>query len=88
MKHPLIDFLLTPIVPPETARLKRLRRTWVVLCALLVLAVPINAASVRLLGPLGALPALLLLVATPTVGLIYFRARTRAFASHERRGEP
>jgi hypothetical protein len=88
MKHPLIDFLLTPLAPPETQRLMRLRRTWVVLCALLFLAVPLNAASVRELGPLGALPALLLLVATPALGLVYFRARARAFSAHDRRGKP
>ena len=88
MKHPLIDFLLTPMVPPASARLKRLRRTWVALCALLVLAVPLNAASVGYLGPLGALPVLLLLVAMPAAGLIYFRARARALAAHDRRGEP
>ena len=88
MKHPLIDFLLTPMVPPASARLKRLRRTWVALCALLVLSVPLNAASVRLLGPLGALPALLLLVAMPAVGFFYFRARSRAFSAHDRRGKP
>lgn len=88
MKHPLIDFLLTPMVPPETARLKRLRRIWVLLCTLLFLAVPLNAASVRDLGPLGVLPALLLLLATPAWGFIYFRARARAFSAHDRRGKP
>lgn len=88
MSHPLLQFLLTPIAPPETTGLKRLRRTWVLLCACLAVAAPLNAASVALFGPLGALPALLLLLAAPVIGIVYFRAKARSEDAHDRAGEP
>lgn len=88
MRHPLLQFLLTPMTPPETTGLKRLRRSWVLLCACLAVAVPLNAASVALFGPLGALPALLLLLAAPVTGIAYFRAKARAEETQNRGGEP
>ena len=88
MRHPLLAFLLTPMAAPETPRLKRLRRSWVLLCVLLAVAAPLNTASVVMFGPLGALPALLLLAATPITGVIYFRAKARADESHNRGEEP
>ena len=88
MRHPLLAFLLTPMAAPETPRLKRLRRSWVLLCLCLAIAAPLNPASVALLGPVGALPALLLLAAAPIVGVVYFRAKARADQAHNRGGEP
>lgn len=88
MRYPLLQFLLTPIAPPETTGLKRLRRSWVLLCACLAVAVPLNAASVGLFGPLGALPALLLLLAAPVIGIVYFRAKARAVETQNRGGKP
>ena len=88
MSHPLLQFLLTPMAPPETTGLKRLRRAWVLLCACLAVAAPLNTASVALFGPLGALPALLLLLAAPVMGIVYFRAKARAEEAHDRGGEP
>ncbi len=88
MRHPLLAFLLTPMAAPETPCLKRLRRALVLLCMGLAIAAPLNRASVTLFGPLGALPALLLLAAVPIVGVVYFRAKARADESHNRRGEP
>jgi hypothetical protein len=41
-----------------------------------------------LFGPLGALPALLLLLAAPVMGIVYFRAKARAEEAHDRGGEP
>ncbi|WP_065847145.1 hypothetical protein [Sphingobium sp. Ndbn-10] len=87
MRHPLLAFLLTPMAAPETARLKRLRRSWVLLCLCLAIAAPLNPASVALFGPVGALPALLLLTAAPIVGVVYFRAKARADENHNRGGE-
>ena len=88
MRHPLLAFLLTPMAAPETPHLKRLRRIWVLLCLCLALAAPLNPASVALFGPIGALPALLLVVTAPIVGVVYFRAKARADESHNRGGEP
>lgn len=88
MRHPLLAFLLTPMAAPETPRLKRLRRAVVLLCMGLAIAAHFNTASVVLFGPLGALPALLLLAATPITGVIYFRAKARADESHNRGEEP
>ena len=88
MRHPLLQFLLTPMAPPETTGLKRLRRSWVLLCACLAVAVPLNTASVGLFGPLGALPALLLLLAAPVIGIVYFRAKARAVETQIRGGKP
>lgn len=95
MTHPLLAFMATPIAAPETLRLRRLRRTWVLLCTALPIAVVLNPAIVGRIGPFGALPALLLLIAAPIVGLVYWRAKTRADAAwnrigsqgHEREGE-
>ncbi len=88
MSRPLLQFLQTPVVSPEPPRLRRLRQTWVLLCALLAIAASLNTASVTLFGRLGALPALLLVLAVPVVGWIYFRARTRVDAARNRGGEP
>lgn len=88
MRHPLLAFLLTPMAAPETARLKRLRWALVLLCMGLAIAAPLNTASVALFGPLGALPALLLLAAAPIVGCVYFRAKARADENHNRGGKP
>lgn len=81
MTHPLLAFIATPMAAPETPRLRRLRQAWVLLCAALMLAVILNPASVARFGPLGALPALLLLIAAPIVGLVYWRAKARADAA-------
>ena len=81
MTHPLLAFMATPMAAPETPRLRRLRQSWVLLCAALMLAVVLNPTSVARFGPLGALPALLLLIAAPIVGLVYWRAKTRADAA-------
>ncbi len=88
MRHPLLAFLLTPMAAPETQRLKKLRLAVVLLCIGLAVAAPLNRASVALFGPLGALPALLLLVTAPITGVVYFRAKARADESHSRGGEP
>ena len=88
MRHPLLAFLLTPMAAPETPRLKRLRRALVLLCMGLAIAAPLNTASVALFGPLGALPALLLLVTAPITGVVYFRAKARADESPNRGEEP
>lgn len=88
MRHPLLAFLLTPMAAPETKPLKRLRRALVLLCMGLAIAAPLNSDSVALFGPLGALPALLLLAAAPIVGVVYFRAKARADGSHNRGGKP
>ncbi len=88
MRHPLLAFLLTPMAAPETPRLRRLRWTLVLLCMGLAIAAHLNTASVALFGPLGALPALLLLVTAPIVGVVYFRAKARADESHNRGEEP
>lgn len=93
MRHPLLDFMLTPMAAPETRGLKRLRLSWMLLCCALGLAVTMNGALVDLLGPKGALPALLLVAAAPTVGIVYFTAKTRADDAHgradaDRGGEP
>jgi len=81
MTHPLLVFIASSMAAPETPRLKRLRHAWVLLCAALILAVIINPTSVARFGPLGALPALLLLIAAPIVGLVYWRTKTRADAA-------
>ena len=81
MTHPLLAFMTTSMAAPETQRLKRLRHAWVLLCAALLLAVVLNPTSVARFGPLGALPALLLLTAAPIVGLVYWRAKARADAA-------
>ena len=86
MTHPLLAFMATPLAAPETPRLRRLRQSWVLLCAALMLAVIFNPASVALFGPLGALPALLLLIAAPIVGLVYWRAKMRADAAWSQAG--
>lgn len=88
MRHPLLAFLLTPMAAPETPRLKRLRRALVLLCMGLAIAAPLNSDSVALFGPLGALPALLLMVAAPVMAIVYFRAKARADESHNRGEEP
>lgn len=88
MRHPLLAFLLTPMAAPETPRLKRLRRALVLLCMGLAIAAHLNTASVALFGPVGALPALLLLAAAPITGVVYFRAKARADESHNRGEEP
>ncbi|AIT82705.1 MULTISPECIES: hypothetical protein [Sphingomonadales] len=88
MTHPLLAFMATPMADPETRALRRMRHTWVLLCAALILAVALNPASVSLFGPWGALPALLLLMATPIVGMIYWRAKTRADAAWNRSDHP
>lgn len=84
MRHPLLAFLLTPMAAPETTRLKRLRWALVLLCMGLAIATHLNRASVALFGPVGALPALLLLAAAPIVGVVYFRTKARADESHSR----
>jgi len=88
MRHPLLAFLLTPMAAPETPRLRRLRWALVLLCMGLAIAAPLNTASVALFGPLGALPALLLLAAAPITGVVYFCAKARADENHNRGGEP
>ena len=88
MRYPLLAFLLTPMAAPEMPRLKRLRRALVLLCMGLAIAAQLNSDSVALFGPLGALPALLLLVTAPIVGVVYFRAKARADESHNRGEEP
>lgn len=82
MRHPLIAFMLTPMAAPETKGLKRLRLSWISLCCALGLAVSCNGVLVDLLGPKGALPALLLVLAAPIVGLVYLRAKSRADDAH------
>lgn len=86
MTHPLLAFMATPLAAAETLRLRRLRQSWVLLCAALMLAVVLNPASVARFGPLGAVPALLLLIAAPIVGLVYWRAKTRADAAWRQAG--
>lgn len=86
MTHPLLVFMATPMAAPETPRLRRLRQSWVLLCAALMLAVVLNPASVARFGPLGALPALLLLIATPFVGVVYWRAKRKADAAWSQAG--
>lgn len=88
MSHPLLQFLLTPMAPPETTGLKRLRRSWVLLCACLAVSAPLNSASVALFGPRGALPALLLLLAAPAMGIVYFRAKASAEDAQNRGEKP
>lgn len=88
MTHPLLVFMATPMAAPETPWLRRLRLAWVLLCAALILAVALNPASVSRFGPLGALPALLLLIAMPVVGLVYWRAKTKADAAWNRSDHP
>ena len=84
MTHPLLAFRATPMAAPETKRLRRLRHSWVLLCTALLVAVVFNPASVSRFGPWGALPALLLLIGAPIVGLVYWRAKTRADADWNR----
>lgn len=84
MTHPLLAFLATPMAAPETSRLRRLRHAWVLLCVALLLAVVLNPTIVGFVGPLGALPALLLLIAMPVMGFIYWRAKTNADAAWNR----
>jgi len=88
MRHPLLAFLLTPMAAPETPRLRRLRWALVLLCMSLAIAAPLNRASVALFGPVGALPALLLLAAAPIVGVVYFCAKAHADENHNRGGKP
>ncbi|AKM11994.1 hypothetical protein [Croceicoccus naphthovorans] len=88
MRHPLLAFLLTPMAAPETPRLRRLRWALVLLCMGLAIAAHLNTASVALFGPVGALPALLLLAAAAITGVVYFRAKARADESHNRGEEP
>lgn len=82
MRHPLVQFMLTPMAAPETVTLRRLRFAWSGVCCALLLGVTANGALVATFGPKGAIPALLLTVATPLVGLFYFRAKTHADAAH------
>ena len=84
MTHPLLVFMASSMAAPETSRLRGLRLTWVLLCAALILAVALNPASVARFGSWGALPALLLLIGAPIVGLVYWRAKTRADAAWNR----
>lgn len=86
MTHPLLAFMATSLAAPETPRLRRLRQSWVLLCAALLLAVTLNPACVARFGPQGALPALLPLTAAPVVGLVYWRAKTRADAAWNKVG--
>lgn len=88
MTHPLLTFMATPMAAPETQRLRRLRHSWVLLCTALLVAVVLNPESVARFGPWGALPALLLLIAAPIVGLVYWRAKTRADAAWNRSDDP
>lgn len=78
MRHPLLEFMLTPMAVPETVGLRRLRLSWILLCCALALCVSCNGVLVGLAGPMGALPALLLVLAAPIVGLVYLRAKSRA----------
>lgn len=88
MRHPLLAFLLTSMAAPETPRLKKLRWAFILLCLSLALAAPLNRTSVALFGPVGALPALLLVFAAPIIGAVYFHAKARADESHNRGEEP
>lgn len=87
MRHPLLAFMLTPMAAPETRGLKRLRLSWILLCCALGLAVTCNGRLVELLGPKGALPALLLVLAAPAVGIVYLAAKTRADDAYGRLDE-
>lgn len=78
MTHPLITFLKTPMAAPETSRLRHMRRWWMGLCWGLALAVLLLPLSKALLGEWGALPALLLVLAVPVHGLIYYRSKSLA----------
>lgn len=82
MRHPLFAFMLTPMAAPETKGLKRLRLSWISLCCALGLSVTFNGELVGLVGPMGALPALLLVLAAPIVGLVYLSTKTRADDAH------
>ena len=78
MTHPLITFLKTPMVAPETPRLRHMRRWWMALCWALALAVLLLPLLKALFGTWGAGPALLLALAAPVHGFTYFRAKLRA----------
>ena len=78
MIHPLITFLKTPMAAPETPRLRHMRRWWMALCWGLALAVLLLPLTKALLGEWGALPALLLALAAPVHGLLYFRSKNLA----------
>lgn len=88
MTHPLITFLKTPMAAPETPRLHHMRRWWMGLCWGLALAVLLLPLSRALLGEWGAVPALLLVLAIPVHGLIYFRSKSLADEACRREGQP
>ena len=88
MTHPLITFLKTPMAAPETPRLRHMRRWWMALCWMLALAVLLLPLSKALLGEWGALPALMLVLASPVHGLFYFRAKLRADDLFSGEGQP
>lgn len=88
MTHPLIAFLKTPMAAPETPQLKVMRRWWMALCWSLALVVLLHPLLKLLLGPLAALPALVLMLALTRHGLVYFRAKARSDGDFTAGGQP
>jgi hypothetical protein len=74
----LVKHMMTPQAAPETGQLRLMRFVWMGLCCSLGLGVLLIRPIVDLLGNWGALAVLLLTIATPLHGWIYFRKKNRA----------
>jgi hypothetical protein len=88
MTHPLFTFLRNPIAAPEALALRRMRNIWMALCWSLTLAVLLLLVFKASLGPWAALPALLLALAVPLLGLVHFRAKSRLDDAFGREARP
>lgn len=72
----------------ETLALRPMRKIWMALCWSLTLAVLLFPVFKAFLGPWAVLPALLLALAVPLLGLVYFRAKSRLDDAFGREARP
>lgn len=73
-----LDMLRTPMAAPETADLRRLRRTWQILCLLLGASVLALQPLLRLLGRAAPCAIAALLVAALLTTALYLARKHRA----------
>jgi hypothetical protein len=78
MQNPLVAHARTPMAAPETPLLRRLRLTWLVLCAALAIGAGGIEYWTEWAGLWVSALVLAVLLATPLVGFVYFRAKNRA----------
>ncbi len=78
MKNEYVKHMMTPQAAPETRQLRLMRFLWMGLCACLGLGVLLIRPIVDGFGNWGAFAVLVVTLATPIHGLIYFRKKNRA----------